>query len=229
MKNAFKRYTWIKLVEGILLALIGVLIAILGGMDPIKYKDGLSISIAVFLFIDGLLMFITAIADKKAKFSVNVITGSLFISIGVILILSKINLNDFLPYFVASVLLAIGAGEIGKGVVQVAQKEKVLWPIVNFLIAIISIILGVLCLVFKDGEALNIIYIILGIAVVVIATAEIVLAVHTSIENRREKAEGVSRQENTVVVEAEVVAKKDEVKQITKKKSKKEKIETKDN
>lgn len=229
MKNAFKRYTWIKLVEGILLALIGVLIAILGGMDPIKYKDGLSISIAVFLFIDGLLMFITAIADKKAKFSVNVITGSLFISIGVILILSKINLNDFLPYFVASVLLAIGAGEIGKGVVQVAQKEKVLWPIVNFLIAIISIILGVLCLVFKDGEALNIIYIILGIAVVVIATAEIVLAVHTSIENRREKAEGVSRQENTVVVEAEVVSKKNEVKQITKKKNKKEKIETKDN
>ena len=222
MKNAFKRYTWIKLVEGILLALIGVLIAILGGMDPIKYKDGLSISIAVFLFIDGLLMFITAIADKKAKFSVNVITGSLFISIGVILILSKINLNDFLPYFVASVLLAIGAGEIGKGVVQVAQKEKVLWPIVNFLIAIISIILGVLCLVFKDGEALNIIYIILGIAVVVIATAEIVLAVHTSIENRREKAEGVSRQENTVVVEAEVVSKKNEVKQITKKKNKKE-------
>lgn len=229
MKNAFKRYTWIKLVEGILLALIGVLIAILGGMDPIKYKEGLSISIAVFLFIDGLLMFITAIADKKAKFSVNVITGSLFISIGVILILSKINLNDFLPYFVASVLLAIGAGEIGKGVVQVAQKEKVLWPIVNFLIAIISIILGVLCLVFKDGEALNIIYIILGIAVVVIATAEIVLAVHTSIENRREKAEGVSRQENTVVVEAEVVSKKNEVKQITKKKNKKEKIETKDN
>lgn len=226
MKITFKRYAWLKLVEGILLALTGLLIAILGGIDPIEYKAGLSVSIAVFLFLDGLLMFITAIADKKAKFSVNIITGALFISIGVILITSRIDLNAFLLYFVASVLLAIGAGEIGKGIVQIVQKEKIIWPIINFLIAVVAITLGVLSLVFGDDVALNIIYIILGVAVVVIATAEIVLAVHTQIEKRREAVGQNFEPEKTVVVEAEIVKKstdKGKPKQIATKKTKKPK------
>jgi len=228
MKNAFKRYTWLKLVEGILLALIGILVAILGGIDPEQYQKGLSISVAVFLFLDGLIMFITGISDKKAKFSVNIITGSLLIAIGVVLIASDIKLNEFLPYFVGSVLLAIGAGEIGKAIIQFSQKEKVVWPIVNLLIAVIAIVLGVLSIVYRKGNALNIIYIILGIAIVVIATAEIVLAILSHKEKRRAKAEGVIDQEEVIVVDAEVVEKKEDVKQIANKKNKKKQIETKD-
>lgn len=228
MKNAFKRYTWLKLVEGILLALIGILVAILGGIDPEQYQKGLSISVAVFLFLDGLIMFITGISDKKAKFSVNIITGSLLIAIGVVLIASDIKLNEFLPYFVGSVLLAIGAGEIGKAIIQFSQKEKVVWPIVNLLIAVIAIVLGVLSIVYRKGNALNIIYIILGIAIVVIATAEIVLAILSHKEKRRAKSEGAIDQEEVIVVDAEVVEKKEDVKQIANKKNKKKQIETKD-
>lgn len=144
------------------------------------------------------------------------------------MIASDIKLNEFLPYFVGSVLLAIGAGEIGKAIIQFSQKEKVVWPIVNLLIAVIAIVLGILSIVYRKGNALNIIYIILGIAIVVIATAEIVLAILSHKEKRRAKAEGVIDQEEVIVVDAEVVEKKEDVKQIAKKKNKKKQIETKD-
>lgn len=228
MKNIFKRNAPLKLIEGVLLALVGILIAVFGGIDPTKYERAISLSLAVFLFLDGAILFTTAILDRKSKISINIVTGALLIAVGVVLIMSGINLNEFLPPFVASILLAIGAGEIGKGIVQIVRKEKVIWVIINFAIALISIALGVLSIIYADSTVINIIYIILGIAIVVIATAEIVLAFVSIKENRREKSNDKAEPENKVIIEAEIVEKKDikkeekqsTPKQIEKKKSK---------
>lgn len=231
MKNIFKRNALLKLIEGVLLALTGILIAIFGGIDPLKYERAISLSLAIFLFLDGAILFITAILDRKVKISLNIVTGSLLIAVGVVFIMSGINLNEFLPPFVSSILLAIGAGEIAKGTVQIVQKEKVIWIIVNFLIAAIAITFGILSIFYNKGEdatVKNIIYIILGIAIVVAATAEIVLASVSINEKRKKKLEEKKEEEGKVIIEAEIIEKeeirrekiKETPKQIEKKKRK---------
>jgi len=214
MKNIFKRYAWLKLVEGILLALVGILIAIFGGIDPISFGRAVSIVVAVFLFVDGTLFFGAAIADGKSKFSVNIITGAILIAIGVVLCLNQININDFLPYFVASVLLAIGGGELIKGIVQIIHRERARWFLLNFLIAAASIALGALCIIFINEAVRNIIYIIIGISIVVVASAEIVLAILAIKENRRKE----SGKTAVIIDDAEIIDdKKKEPKKITNK------------
>lgn len=210
MKNIFRRYAWLKLVEGILLAIVGILVAIFGGIDPINFGKAVSIVVAVFLFIDGTLFFGAAIADGKSKFSVNIITGAILIAFGVVLCLNQLSINDFLPYFIASVLLAIGGGEIIKGIVQIAHRERARWVLLNFVIAAASIALGALCIIFINEAVRNIIYIIIGISIVVVASAEIVLAVLAIKENIR-KEEG----KTTVIInDVEVTKeKKKEIKQ----------------
>jgi hypothetical protein len=218
----FKRNAWLKLIEGSLLALLGLLVAIFGGIDPDKYKDVILIILVIFLSGDALLLYIGAALNKKTKFSVDILFASLLVAIAVAFGFSFKEIYSVIPYFVTYFLIAIGAGETMKGIVQITTKENVKWIILNFVIALIALCLGVLSLLYMEDVAKNVIYIILGVAIVVLASAELTLAIY-SIKARKEEVKNVqniSSIDNENIAKTEVIELKEEPKKLTDKKKK---------
>ncbi len=201
MKTLLARWSWVKIVEGILLILLGLLVGILGGIDRENMTQALSIVIAIFLFIDGGITLFALIVDPKKNFSLSIVFGALFIAIGVVLCtdVGQQSVQNILAMFVATMLLTAGAAYLIKSIVHIYYKRAIGWIILDMLIALIGIGLGVACIIYREAEAINVIYIILGTAITVLGIFDIILAVE---EIKKRKEEGPAKPE---IIEAEGV------------------------
>ena len=79
------------------------------------------------------------------------------------------------------------------------QLARAVAIILDMLIALIGIGLGVACIIYREAEAINVIYIILGTAITVLGIFDIILAVE---EIKKRKEEGPAKPE---IIEAEGV------------------------
>ena len=201
MKTLLARWSWVKIVEGILLILLGLLVGILGGIDRENMTQALSIVIAIFLFIDGGITLFALIVDPKKNFSLSIVFGALFIAIGVVLCtdVGQQSVQNILAIFVATMLLTAGAAYLIKSIVHIYYKRAIGWIILDMLIALIGIGLGVACIIYREAEDINVIYIILGNAITVLGIFDIILAVE---EIKKRKEEGPAKPE---IIEAEGV------------------------
>lgn len=188
MKALLERLTWVKIVEGSLLIILGILIAVLGGLYQEELSNVLAICIAVFLFVDGLITLASFWLDPKANFNFTAVLGCLFITIGVVLcVISREDLiSTLLTLIVAIMLLTVGGVYLVKAIIQIVIKAPLGWILVNFLIAVSGITLGIISLYYFQ-ESLKITFILIGIAVTVLGVLDLTFAI---IKYRNKKKEG---------------------------------------
>lgn len=222
MKSLLERLTWVKIVEGILLILLGVLIAVLGGLYSGNDTIGtaLAICVAVFLFIDGLLTLFGFLLDPKSNFSFTTILGCLFITIGVVICIntSGQGVAELISMFVAVLLLTSGIVYLIKGCIQISIKAPVGWVLINFIIALLGIVLGTISIIYHE-EALSIVFIIIGIAVAVLGVIDLIFAVikyRNKLKEAAVKPEVAAESVNgeTIIIDGDVKEKKKKRKRI---------------
>ncbi len=223
MKTLLARWAWVKIVEGILLIILGLLVGIIGGIYSETLSQALSIVIAVFLFIDGGITLFALIVDPKKNFSLSIVFGALFIAIGVVLCsdAGQEAVKNILAIFVACMLLTVGGTYAFKAIVNIVYKGPVGWIIIHILIALAGLGLGITSLIYRD-ESLSVIYIVLGTALTVLGIFDIILAVD---QMKKEKEKGPAKPEvvesepfdasNNEIVEAKTKTRKRKKKEIT--------------
>lgn len=212
MKTLLARLTWVKIVEGSLLIVLGLLVGIIGGIKPLELSSALFICIAIFLFIDGIVTLIGFILDPKTNFSLSAIIGALFIAIGIVLCVPNAQdaINQIITVFVGGMLLATGAAYLTKSIMQCVYKAPIGWILINFLITAGCIALGVVSLVFysQDPESskttMMVIYIILGTSITVLGIFDLIFAIQTHKLKQQESAVK-GEQSETKIVDDEMI------------------------
>lgn len=207
MKTLLSRWSWVRLVEGILLIIVGLLIGILGGIDPSGMTKALSIVIAVFLFLDGGITLFGYVINPSKNFSLECIISAVLIAFGVVLCtdVGQASLSGIISTFAIAVLLASALAFLVKGIFSVYYRGPIGWTVLNFVIFAIATTLGVLAIIYRTSVN-QIIYIIIGTGVVVVGVFDIILAAQAIKEGKSP----VKTKAPTKIIEAEVVNKKDE-------------------
>ncbi len=152
---------WMLIVYAVLLITIGLLELILSIVKLSAAVQVMSYSLAVGLFIVGLMhIIVSLVADTKAFFRAALILGCIAIAIGVILCIHPYILEGLVVLFVAILAIALGAVLIAKAIIAIVYKYKGIWIFLYFLFATLCITFGVLILVFnsKDVIAAQIIF-----------------------------------------------------------------------
>ena len=237
MKSLLERITWVKIVEGSLLVVLGILVGVLGGLNTTKMINALSICIAIFLFIDGLINTITFLLNPKQNFSVQALLGCAFITFGVLLCLHVWDggMAELIAFFVAIMLLTAGGIYLIKSLIQISIKEPWGWVIINLLIAALGISLGTVAVVYAskgDAQFMQSVFIILGIAIAVLGVVELIFAINkyylnkkpTSTKDEEKEAKTTNKKK---VIKGEIKKEK-EPKKLTHKKVKELPLETKE-
>ena len=153
MKSLFSKYVWLQLILSILLLFGGALIIAfaVSGKEGIL-RDGLDIIAAVILFLFGLFAILTSFIFEPNKIFTNgLLYGSACIALGVFLCLHKLVLLDYLVYLLAIFFIVVGAIELIRGIIFIAQKNKNVPMItISFVAAVILIAGGILAIVFRE-------------------------------------------------------------------------------
>ena len=141
---------WMLIVYAVLFIAIGMLEFILSIVQVDVAAQVMSYSVAVGLFIVGIMnIIVSLVADTKAFFKATIILGCIAIAIGVVLCIYPTFIKDFLVLFVAILAIALGAVLIAKAIIAIAFKYKGFWVFLYFLFAILCITFGILALVFQ--------------------------------------------------------------------------------
>ena len=189
MKSLFNKYVWLQLILSILLLFGGTLIIVfaVSGKEGIL-RDGLDIIAAVILFLFGLFAILTALIFESNKIFTNgLLYGSACIALGVFLCLHKLVLLEYLVYLLAIFFIVVGAIELIKGIIYIAQKNKnKALIIVSLLAAVILITGGILALVFRTKVTI-IFCIIAGVLLFAAGAYELIMGVRALIAQGRSK------------------------------------------
>ena len=209
MKTLLARWSWIRVVEGILLIILGLLVAILGGIDPHGLTKALSIVIAIFLFLDGGITLFGYVINPQKNFSLECVISALFIAFGVILCTEggQTSLGNIISTFAIAVLFSVSFAFLVKGIFTILYKGPTGWIVLNFLIFAITLALGILSIIYKEKHVNQIIYITLGSGILVVGVFDIILAVKAIKEG---KAPASINAPSVKVVEVDATRKDDE-------------------
>ena len=208
--NKLQKSKWLAIIYGALLVMVGALTLAFAIVNTDVVDKVISISLAVGLFIIGLLNIGSSlIAHTDEFFTVSLLLGSLAIAFGVVLLVDVYLIGSFIVYLLATLLIALGAVCLVKGTLFIIFKQKLIWVIIHFVFATAAITLGVLVLCFRN-ESKMILYAFIGTAIILAGLVEIVFAVRNFIyskkenqQNEEEKIEQEVSQEEENQVEEE--------------------------
>lgn len=176
MKELFKKYIWLQIIMGVLLLAVGITTIVLAFVNGSIIDRTLSIIIAVALFIFAAIMFFSALlAESKSVFSVALIYGSLFIALGVVLLVHPYLISTIFVTMLAVFLIAYGGITLFKGVTLIYFRVKWYWIALLFLLGSIGIAGGILALCYP-GVAFTVTFVVLGVGLVALGAYEIVTA-----------------------------------------------------
>ena len=182
MNSIFQKHPWLRYVIGAFVILLGLLIIILGSLSPSNLQDVVNIVLSVACILLGLFFLASILLSETHKiFTITMVLSSIFLTLGVLLLVARFGIRFYidpklLVYLLSIFTLAFGAVALGKAVSLIFYKEKVSWIIVMFLIATVCVVLGVLSLVYAD-KLVQAVYIILGVALVVVGVLFIVFSI----------------------------------------------------
>jgi len=191
MKSLFTKYKWMQLVYGTLMLIAGVMVVVFAIQDKANITKWLSIVVSITLFAYALALVITGIftlQQRKRVFDPAFIYASIFIAVGVLLLVKYLVIGEFITIFVATLLVCLGGVSLINGGLLIFYKKKIRWMVLFFSLAAVSLTLGILAFVFKD-DAQQYIYIGLGIVMAIVGIIQIIIG--TAIlreENKKEKA-----------------------------------------
>ena len=150
--KTLKGQKWMLIVYAVVLIAVGLVEFILGIVDIKRAINVVSYALACGLILIGLLHIISSLfADTKAFFKAALVLGSAAIAIGVVLIVEPFLIAAFLIKFVAVLALSLGVVFGVKAVLAIVYKYKGGWIFLYFLFHVVSILFGVLALVYEGA------------------------------------------------------------------------------
>lgn len=189
MKSLFTKYVWLQLILSILLLFGGTLIIVFAanGNEGIL-KDGLNYIAAVILFLFGLFAILAALIFESNKtITYGLLYGSASIALGVFLCTREMYLLGYLVLLLAIFFIVVGTIELIKGIILIAQKNKVVYLIVvAFIAAALFITGGILALIFRDKVEIAF-CIIAGILLVAAGIYELIFGIREMIAQSKSK------------------------------------------
>ena len=142
---------WMNVIYGVVLVIIGILSLLFAIKDPSVVDSVISISLAVGLFVIGVIHIASAlVAHTNDFFTVSLITGCVFIAFGVILCIDRSLISLFIIYLLAAFCLALGFICTIKVVLFIVYKQKVSWIVCYIIIALILFGVGIFMFCYKD-------------------------------------------------------------------------------
>ena len=210
MKSLFNKYIWLQLILSILLLFGGTLIIVFaatGNKDILK--DGLNYIAAVILFLFGLFAILAALIFESNKtITYGLLYGSASIALGVFLCTREMYLLSYLVLLLAIFFIVIGTIELIKGIILIAQKNKIVYLIVlAFVAAILFITGGILALVYRTNVELAF-CIVAGILLVAAGIYELIFGVKEMVAQSKSKERRPTRKAS------KKEAKKEEIKEL---------------
>ncbi len=149
--KSFKEQKWMLIVYAVLFIVIGLIELILSIFNLAAAIKVVSYSIAIGLFIIGLMHIIVClVAYTKAFFKAALILGSIAIALGVILVVDPYILAAYLLIFISVVALALGTVLLVKAILAIVYRYKGGWIFLYFLFATLCLTFGILALVFRN-------------------------------------------------------------------------------
>lgn len=183
MRTLISRFKWIGIALGILLILAGLSVAGIsiaiaaGAIDGSIITIILSVVAAVLFFIVGAIYLAAGLSSALSNFfDSSFVLGALCIASGVVLLLERNEVANIIIYLIAVGLIAIGSIYLIRGVQYIIYKHDKIRIVMAFVIAGISILLGILALCLKDKLFIGI-NIGVGLIIVVIGIIQIVATV----------------------------------------------------
>lgn len=177
MLNQAKKIKWIPIVYGVLLTLIGVLTLIYAITNPAVVDTVISISIAVALFIVGIVHISFAlVAHTSDFFNGEMVLGSIAIAFGVVLCVDLGLIGQFIVYLLGAFFLAFALVSIVKFVLFIVYRQSVAWIVIYIIMALVCIAIGVLVLCFRN-ESKQILYCFVGASIILSGLFEIILGI----------------------------------------------------
>lgn len=142
---------WMNVIYGVVIVLVGVLALIFAIKDPGVVDNVLSISIAVALFVIGIVHIATAlIAHTSDFFTISLITGCVFIAFGVILCINRALIGEFIVYLLGAFCLALGVISTIKFILFIVYKQKVIWIAFYIILTLLMFGVGIFLFVYRD-------------------------------------------------------------------------------
>ena len=127
MKSLFKKYIWLQIIYGVLLACVGIATVVLAFVNGSLLDKTLSIIIAIALFIFAAIMFFSSLfAETKSIFSAALIYGSLFVALGVVLLVNPYLISTIFVTMLAVFIIALGAICLFKAAILIFFRTELL-------------------------------------------------------------------------------------------------------
>lgn len=182
---------WLLIAYGILLVAIGVTTLVLSITNVGLVDQALSISLAIALFIVGILNIVSSLILNTDKFFTSpLFIGSLCVAFGVVLCIDRSIIGSFIVYLLGVFLLALSLVCLIKAVLFIVYKYKVMWIIAQFIIALIGIGGGIVVLCFRE-ESKVVLYAIIGSIILLLGVLEIILALRIMLKKNGQEDEVV--------------------------------------
>ena len=175
--NKLVKNKWMIVVYGILLLVGGVLTMVFAITNVGVINRVLSISLAIALFIVGLLNILTALVHKTSEFfTPSLLLGSMAIAMGVVFLINQYLLGFFILYFIAALALAMGAVSIVKFILFAKFKQKGSWIAFYVVLAAVCITLGILIFIYQH-RAEQVLYCVVGAVLLLTGVVEVIYGI----------------------------------------------------
>ena len=172
--NKLIKNKWMIIVYGILLLVGGILTMVFAITNVGVINKVLSITLAIALFVVGLLNIVTALISKTSEFfTPSLLLGSMAIAMGIVFLINQYLLGVFILYFIGALALAMAAVAIVKFILFIKFKQKGSWIAFYAVLAILAITLGVLIFVYQH-RAEQVLYCVVGAVLLLTGIAEVV-------------------------------------------------------
>lgn len=181
MNSLLAKHPWMKYILGSFIVALGVLIIILGCVNPGTIPAIVNIVIASSFLVVGLILLAIALFSETHKvFTLTFIIGIAAITSGIAMLVLRFKLGfvigtDTIVYILALLTLVLGAGALLKAISLIIFRERAILIALMFLVAVAGITLGILGLCFVP-QLVTAAYIILGVALLVVGILAIVFA-----------------------------------------------------
>ena len=175
--KTFKEQKWMIIIYAVVAIAVGLVETILAFVNINAAISAVSYTIAVGLFVIGLMHILSSlIAFTKSFFKASLIFGAFAIAVGIVLIMKPLLIADFLIPFVACLALALGVVMLAKAIIGIIYKYKGGWIFLYFLFFAIATTLGILILVYQNASR-TAIYAVTGITVAIAGIALLVFGI----------------------------------------------------
>ncbi|NCA80897.1 MAG: hypothetical protein EOM76_12100 [Sphingobacteriia bacterium] len=212
MKKMYKVWAIWQICEAIILLAAGVLTIIFSD-DPDLYQ-WIFIAIGSFIILDGILR-VTMPFFNKDPGDNSLFVGIFELTLGIVIVLRSQQITEILMIFIAILLLVVSPIAIVDGLLRIKRKQETLFfPILEFITALLFITVGLIIL-FSINNAKNIVLIVIGVILVILAIVEIGFTIKTLLRvKERDKKE--ANQGEVVTTDKKKKTKKSDKKEVVK-------------